>query len=153
MSEPSPLPPIAGAPLSVLLLVGNPGVSVSDTVTAWQSELQKRGEHYEIIVVSPEGQDGHSSLVPEGSAPPTQVRKVSYPRPPALGAALRAGLAAASHPLLFYTTCDRQYQPADLQRFLPQIEHAHLVSGFRLCATVPLGLRWLGAVYRGFVGC
>jgi hypothetical protein len=60
-------------------------------------------------------------------------------------------LAAASHPLLFYTTCDRQYQPADLHRLLPLIDHAHLVSGFRLCAPVPLGLRWLGAVYRGVV--
>ena len=43
----------------------------------------------------------------------------------------RTGLAAAQYPLFFYSTCDRQYLPADLRRLLDLIDQVHLVSGFR----------------------
>ena len=35
-----------------------------------------------------------------------------------LGAALRTSLPAARYPLIFYTTCDHQFEPAELQRAL-----------------------------------
>jgi hypothetical protein len=69
---------------------------------------------------------------------------VRHPQPRGPGAALRSGLAVATKPLLFYTTADRQYQPADLKRLLAEIDKVHLVSGFRLWQPVPRLLRWLG---------
>ena len=66
----------------------------------------------------------------------------SHPEARGLGAALRMGLGAAHFPLVFYTTCDRQYQPADLSRLLAGIDQVHLVSGFRKFAVAPWPLRW-----------
>jgi glycosyltransferase involved in cell wall biosynthesis len=48
------------------------------------------------------------------------------------GAALRTGLAAARHPLFFYSTCDNQYEPADLKQLLDVIDQVHVVSGYRV---------------------
>jgi hypothetical protein len=170
MSDPSELPPIADSPLSVLLLAGADDTTASEVAAEWEAELQKLGRVYEILVVSPIGPDGkllphepvangdRTFAIPE-PIPATDklsesercVRYLKYPGPPGLGAALRIGLAAARHPLLFYTTCDHQYQAADLKRFLDMIDQVHLVSGFRLFARVPLWLRWLGVCYRCFV--
>jgi hypothetical protein len=156
--------------LSLLLLAGADDTVVGEVAAEWEAELQKLGRVYEILVVSPSGPDGMllpHEPVPKGDrtfATPQPVpvsdqpaelesrfRFLKYPGPPGLGAALRTGLAAARHPLLFYTTCDHQYQAADLKRFLDLIDQVHLVSGFRLFARVPLLLRWLGACYRCFV--
>lgn len=84
------------------------------------------------------------------------------------GAALRTGLAAARHPLIFYTMCDPAYRPDDLAKLLDrpfvvedpfphddappatgkEIDHVHLMSGFRAGVPMPGYLRAVGWVWR-----
>jgi hypothetical protein len=69
-------------------------------------------------------------------------------------------VAAAVHPLLFYTLCDPRYQPADLDRLLTkrpdpkkpdlEIDHVHLISACRAGLPMPLPLRALGLLWRIF---
>lgn len=68
--------------------------------------------------------------------------------PPGIGAALRTGLGAVQHPLVFYSTADRSYRPADLKTLLDEIDKVDLVSGYRASQPVPLLWRGLGMVTR-----
>jgi hypothetical protein len=67
------------------------------------------------------------------------------------GDALREAVARATKPLLFYTTCDHQYDPADLKLLLAEIDRVHVASGYRRWRTVPVPLRLLGGAYRLFL--
>jgi hypothetical protein len=64
----------------------------------------------------------------------------------------------ARHPLLAYAPCDPRFPPGDLKRMLTkptapgkpelEIDHVHLMSGYRAGRRVPLPLRALGALAR-----
>jgi glycosyltransferase involved in cell wall biosynthesis len=151
MSEPSPLPPIAKEPLSVLLLARNDCNDLVDVLTGWAAHLDGLGREYEIIIVDDGSTDGTVSMISLLIQGWPQARVLGHSEPRGVGAALRTGIAGARFPLLFYTTCDRQFQPADLDRLLGGIDQVHLVSGFRKFAVAPWPLRWLGWVYRSFM--
>src|SRR6266436_2914111 len=101
MSEPSELPPMAGAPLSVLLLGGGDAVLAAEVAAEWEAELQKLGKDYEVLVIAANGPNDLPVPLKTLADPEPRVRHLSYPGSPGLGAALRTGLAAARHPLLF----------------------------------------------------
>jgi glycosyltransferase involved in cell wall biosynthesis len=158
MPEPPKLPPIASAPLSVVLLAHNPGEHLTAVVSSWASFLDKRGRDYELILVDDGSTDGtaeQAAGLPE-RYPRLQILRHEQTR--GEGAALRTALAAARHPLLFYTLCDPRYQPSDLERLLSkkpdpskpdlEIDHVHLLSGCRAGRPVPLPLRALGLGWR-----
>ena len=80
-----------------------------------------------------------------------RLKILRHPSTLGAGACLRTGLAAAKHPLFFYSTCDQQYQPADLRRLLEVIDKVHVVSGYRKWQAPPCQVAWLGRIYRGLV--
>jgi glycosyltransferase involved in cell wall biosynthesis len=151
MSEPPELPPIAGESLSVLLLAHNDRAHLADILTGWAALLDGLGRQYEIIVVDDGSSDGTAEMTAFLVQGWPQAQVLCHPGARGLGAALRTGIAAARFPLLFYTTCDRHFQAADLHRLLAGIDQVHLVSGFRKYAPVPWPLRWLGRTYRAFL--
>jgi len=150
MSEPSKLPPIAGSPLSVVLLAFPSAGDRSQVLETWHALLRGLGREFEILVVEAgsNGTSGPAVPMPERWS---GVQILSPPDPRGFGAALRTGLTAARYPLVFYTTCDQQFQPAGLKQFLELIDEVHLISGFRVSAPVPFWLRGLGLLYRGLV--
>jgi glycosyltransferase involved in cell wall biosynthesis len=139
-AEPPLLPPIASAPLSLLLLPGTDG-DVAAIVGAWTAVLDGLNRDYEI-------------LVPEGHAPaekPSRVRILAQTAGLGPGAVMRTGLSSARHPLLCCALADRRYVPEELKRFLERIDAVHLISGSRAGAAIPGLLRLLGKLYRGVV--
>jgi hypothetical protein len=150
MPQVPPLPPIATEPLSVVLLA--PGAGAASAVLAgWLAFLDGLGREYELLLVV----GGSAEASPD---PHPRLRLLPHAGPWGEGAALRAGLAAASHPLVFYTLCEPQYRPADLGRLLerrtpapkeePEIDHVHLLSGYRAGVPVPWPWRVVGALWR-----
>lgn len=109
-------------------------------VAAWRAYLAQRGTEHAIHVVESDQGDG---------------------------AALRAGLGQARHPLICYAPLSTDYPPEFLGRLLDrpfeiedappdlppgrEIDHVHIVSGYRAGVRVPLALRLLGGLYRGVV--
>jgi glycosyltransferase involved in cell wall biosynthesis len=156
MPEPPPLPPIATQPLSVVLLAHDARPHLEVVVAEWLAFLSGLGRDFELIVV--EGStDGTADLKTPLTEHP-RVRFLRHAKAQGEGAALRTALAEAHHPLLAYAPCDPRYPPADLQRLLskvahpekpgPEIDHVHLMSGYRAGRRVPLLWRLLGAVGR-----
>ncbi len=140
MSEPeSSRPPIAAAALSVLLVADHDRPIAREVLETWQAYLDQLGREYEILVAR-EGTD-----IPADEYP--RLRLLKTDGEPGIGAALRAGLPAARHPLLVCASGDAAYRADDLKRLLERIDIADLVVGCRAHPT-PAGLRWAGRLYR-----
>jgi hypothetical protein len=134
--EPSELPPIADVPLSVVLLPGNGADDTAEIVRGWLAVLDGLDREYQLLLCGGEKTISHDRL------------RVLRPSDPGVGAALRAGVAAAQHPLVCWAPCDRRYAPELLKAFLERIDKVHLVVGARTGSRVPAMLRWLGWLYR-----
>ncbi|HYT88239.1 MAG TPA: glycosyltransferase family 2 protein [Gemmataceae bacterium] len=151
MSDPWQRPPIATSPLSVVLPAFNAAADLEAILTAWVKELDRLSRPYEILLVDDASTDETAvraeALV--GQMPALRVLRHAVRR--GLGAALRTGIEAASHPLLFYTICDRQYRPEDLKVLLAAIDRVDLVTGCRAGRPTPGWAHALGTTYRLFV--
>ncbi len=153
MIESGPLPEasakpqaaITPAPLSVVLVAHTEGPELEEVVNAWLEFLRGLNRPLEVILAIEAAYPTNESH-PERSA----EIQVVHPSTAGLGAALRAGLAQAKHPLIFFTLADRQYQPGDLSAFLEEINQVQLVSGFRMGPRVPWWLALGGMLYRVF---
>jgi glycosyltransferase involved in cell wall biosynthesis len=151
MPEPTQRPPIAAQPLSLLLVAHNAAAHIEAVLANWIGVLGRLNRPYEILVIDDGSTDDTAMLADMLASRHARLRVVHHASRQGFGAALRSGLPGAQYPLLAYTTCDRQYDPADLQRLLDQIDKVDLVTGYRLWLPVPLPLRWLGRAYRLFV--
>jgi glycosyltransferase involved in cell wall biosynthesis len=157
MPELPPLPPIADQPLSVVLLAHNDRVHLGTVVAEWLAFLSGLGRDFELIVVDDGSTDGTAGLSPPAADHP-RVQFLRHAKPQGEGAALRTALAVARHPLLAYAPCDPRFPPGDLNRLLTkrtapnkpdlEIDHVHLMSGYRAGRPMPLALRALGALAR-----
>jgi glycosyltransferase involved in cell wall biosynthesis len=148
MPDPCERPPIAGAPLSVLLLACNEGAALEEVVAAWIAYLDGLKREYEVIVVDDGSSDDTAARCDALATQHPRARVLHHPDHRGLGAALRTALPAARSPLVFYTTADRQYEPSDLKHAFESIDKVDLVTGIRVSRCVPAWLRRLGALYR-----
>jgi glycosyltransferase involved in cell wall biosynthesis len=137
MSEPASRPPIATAPISVLLFAHALSTETSDAVRAWQQYLDTLSRPCEILLVQetrPEVAAG-----PTDDAPPLSpaVRVFAYDRAFGFRDAVNEAIRAAQHPLLAFCTADKQYQPNELERMLKAIDQVDLVAGYRAWGQTP----------------
>jgi glycosyltransferase involved in cell wall biosynthesis len=120
MPEPPALPPIAQAPISVILPVQDHPAVLDD----WLAYLNALGRDFEIIVVA----DRDQAATGEQAA---QVR-ILRQELRGIGAALRTGIEAARYPLLAYAEASPAFSPAELKKFLDEIDRVHIASGERM---------------------
>jgi len=92
----------------------------------------------EIVVVDDGSRDGTAALAGEVACDGVRVRVITHPRNRGYGAALRTGFDAASGDAVLLMDSDGQFDPADLDRLLPQYRADRLVAGFRMRRSDPL---------------
>jgi glycosyltransferase involved in cell wall biosynthesis len=117
-------------------------------MAAWRSELDGLQRPYEIILVNDGSTDDTTMLADMLASQHPQIQVIHHTTRQGFGAALRAGLARAQHPLVAYTIGDKQYHPAEFKRLLDLIDKVDLVTGYRQWLSVPPMLRGIGRVYR-----
>jgi len=154
------LPPVAGQPLSVVLLASDAAAYVQEVLTGWIGWLDKRGKPYELLLVDDGSADGTAAHADALADRHPRLRVLRHAQRQGEGAALRTGLAAATQPLVFYTLCHPDYRPEYLEQMLDkpmadeaqgkEIDHVHLMSGYRAGVPMPAGLRVLGWLWRVF---
>lgn len=142
------LPRVATAALTVVLPVRNVADRLPRLLGDWNAYLDRLKRACEIIVVDDGSRDGTADAADALAATNPRLQVLRHPGPRGFGAALRTGIAAARHPLLFYGSADPAYRPADLGRLLGRMNKVHLVSGYRAGRPVPAVLRVIGFIWR-----
>jgi glycosyltransferase involved in cell wall biosynthesis len=147
MNDPHDRPKIAQEPISVVLPAYNQAAGLEAIVNAWLRELDRLERPYQLIIVDDASSDGTPSVVERLTAAKPVVSVLRHESRRGFGAALRTGLAAAQHPVAFYTACDYPYPPTDLKKLLGVIDSADIAVGVRT-GPMPAWLRQIGRIYR-----
>jgi glycosyltransferase involved in cell wall biosynthesis len=151
MSDTPERPPIASAPLSVVLLARNVEADLAEVVGGWITLLDSLEREYEVILVEDGSSDGTAAKADALAGQNPRLQVLHHQTGQGFGAALRAGIGTARYPLLFCSAGDRQYEPEDLKKLLAEIDKVDLVTGYRVSRPLPLWLRWPGYLYRGLI--
>jgi glycosyltransferase involved in cell wall biosynthesis len=151
MPDAAERPPIAGEPISLVLVAHNAAVDLEVILRAWMAFLDSLKRPFEIVLVNDGSTDETPALADMLASRSSHLRVIHHTSRQGFGAALRSGIPVAQYPLLAYSTCDRQYRPDDLKRHLDLIDKVDLVNGYRIWLPVPPLLRALGGFYRGMV--
>jgi len=102
------------------------------TLEGVREALREVGRPFEIVVVN----DGSSDATPRLLAGCDDVRVVHHGENRGYGAALKAGIAAARHPLVVVMDADGTYVPAAIPRLVAGCDAADMVVGARVGARV-----------------
>jgi glycosyltransferase involved in cell wall biosynthesis len=145
------LPPIATAPVSVVLPAYNAEPVLDKVLGDWLAYLDGLKRDHEVVLVDDGSTDRTGERAKALAASGPRVRVLRHPARRGVGAALRTGLAAVSHPLVCTATCDGQFPAADLQALLDMIDHVDLVTGYRPWEPPPDWRYWPGRAYRWLV--
>jgi len=117
--------------ISAVLPAYNEEKIIAATATAMASTLAELTDDYEVVVVNDGSRDATRQIVEALSAENPRIRCVSHPVNRGYGAALATGFRAATKELVFMTDGDKQFDPREVAKFLPYVEEADLVIGYR----------------------
>lgn len=122
---------VRDGPLSVVIAAGDLGGRAAALAAAWVDQLRRIGNPFELLLV-----DGAESALDR----PADVTTVASDSPGGLGAALRAGVERAAHPLVVIVVPEFAFRPHELRALLQAAEAADVVVGVRPGQPRP---RWL----------
>ncbi len=117
--------------LSAVLPAHNEERNIRRCVRAVDTTAARLFREHEIIVVDDGSTDGTAAVVEELARRGVPVRLLRHRTNRGYGEALRTGFLAAGNDLVFLTDADNQFDPAELERFLPWIDRTDVVVGFR----------------------
>ncbi|MSQ24258.1 MAG: glycosyltransferase family 2 protein [Chloroflexi bacterium] len=117
--------------ISAVLPAYNEEAVIGSTARAVADALSTCTDSYEVIVVNDGSRDRTAAVIDDLHASRPEIRCVSHPTNRGYGEALRTGLNAGGKEWLFITDGDGQFDPTEIERFLPQTDNAELVIGFR----------------------
>jgi glycosyltransferase involved in cell wall biosynthesis len=123
--------------LSVVIPMYNEEAYVDRSVAAARAALEEMGCEWEILVVDDASTDGTGARADALAAADSRVRVIHNPVNRRLGGTLRAGFAAASKELVFYTDADLPVDLGQLPRAVRLLEYqqADLLAGYRFDRT------------------
>ncbi len=109
----------------------NDSGTIASMVVVADMTLRQLTDDYEVIVVNDGSRDRTAEIVIQlGQANP-RVRLVSHERNQGYGAAVWTGFTSAVKDLVFLTDGDKQFDVRELAGFLPLLDRADLVIGYR----------------------
>lgn len=123
----------AGPQISVVLPAFNERQSLPVAVERALDVLPGIVDTFEVIIVDDGSTDGTGDVARALiSRHHPALRLAEHRLNRGYGAAIRTGFGHAGGRLLFYTDADNQFDLADLEHFMPLIEHYDAVVGFRV---------------------
>jgi hypothetical protein len=118
--------PIKDSPISAVVTVPTGSTTLKPIIEPLGEVLAKRGKGFEILVI----EEGGVELSPEVIGGVRNARGLLSEKP-GHGAALRTGVKAAQHPLVFTLPATGEYDAADLAKLLENIDRADVILGTR----------------------
>jgi len=123
--------------LAVVIPMYNEEAYVERSVGAARSAHEEMGADWEIVIVDDASTDGTGARADRLAAADPRVRALHNPVNRRLGGTLRAGYAAATKDLVFYTDADLPVDFGQLPRAVRLLEYqqAELLAGYRFDRT------------------
>src|SRR4051812_2045832 len=119
MPELPPRTAIADSPLSMILIANNAELFLDHLLDRWRAVLKSRTKNFEIVFVNDASSDETLAQAELWQEEHKDMTVASSAAPHGIGAAWRAGLAAAKpNPLVGLAEFSPDYNPEDLGKFL-----------------------------------
>lgn len=117
--------------ISLVLPAYNEADNIEPMVGEATPALEAVADDYEIMVVNDGSADDTSGVTRRVMETHSHVRLVEHPVNQGFGAAVFTGFSSAQKDWIFYTDADRQFVLSELERFVPLMEKADLIAGYR----------------------
>ncbi|MCL7454768.1 MAG: glycosyltransferase family 2 protein [Anaerolineae bacterium] len=119
------------ASISLVLPAYNEAENIEPLVAEAVPALEANADDYEIIVVDDGSADGTAEVTRRVMETYPPVRLVQHEVNKGFGAAVFSGFTSATKDWIFYTDADRQFVLGELERFVPYMDQADLIAGYR----------------------
>ena len=119
------------ASISVVLPAYNEAENIEPMVAEAVPALEANAADWEIIVVDDGSADDTAAVTRRVADREPRVRLVEHAVNQGFGSAVLTGFTSAEKDWIFYTDADRQFVLAELERFVPHMESADLIAGYR----------------------
>ncbi|MGC9335751.1 MAG: glycosyltransferase family 2 protein, partial [Anaerolineae bacterium] len=117
--------------ISLVLPAYNEAENIEPLVAEAVSALETNADDYEIIVVDDGSADGTAEVTRRVMESYPAVRLVQHEVNKGFGAAMFTGFTSAVKDWIFYTDADRQFVLSELEQFVPYMDQADLIAGYR----------------------
>jgi glycosyltransferase involved in cell wall biosynthesis len=117
--------------ISLVMPAYNEADNIEPMVEEATPALEANADEYEIIVVDDGSSDGTGAVTRRVMESHPHVRLVEHPINQGFGAAVFSGFTSAEKDWIFYTDADRQFVLSELERFVPHMDQADLIAGYR----------------------
>lgn len=135
--------------ISVFFPAYNDAGTIASMVIEADRTCRALTDDYEIIVVENGSSDHTVPVLDELASRFDHLRVYTHRQPLGYGGALRAGFAAATKELIFYTDGDAQYDPTELALLLPELKPGvDVVNGYKISRSDPVGRIIIGRLYH-----
>ena len=117
--------------ISLVMPAYNEADNIEPMVAEATPALEANADSYEIIVVDDGSADETAAVTRRVMETHPHVRLVEHPVNKGFGAAVFSGFTSAEKDWIFYTDADRQFVLSELERFVPSMDEADLIAGYR----------------------
>lgn len=117
--------------ISLVLPAYNEADNIEPMVAEAMPALEAVSDDFEIIVVDDGSADGTAAVTRQVMESNPHVRLIEHPVNQGFGAAVFSGFANAEKDWIFYTDADRQFVLGELENFVPLMDQADLIAGYR----------------------
>jgi glycosyltransferase involved in cell wall biosynthesis len=117
--------------ISLVLPAYNEADNIEPMVAEAAPALETITDDYEIIVVDDGSRDGTAAVTRQVMEENAHVRLIQHEVNQGFGAAVFSGFTNAEKDWIFYTDADRQFVLSELERFVPHMDQADLIAGYR----------------------
>ena len=117
--------------ISLVMPAYNEADNIEPMVAEATPALEANADGHEIIVVDDGSADETAAVTRRVMESYPNVRLVEHPVNKGFGAAVFSGFTSAEKDWIFYTDADRQFVLSELDRFVPYMDEADLIAGYR----------------------
>ncbi len=119
------------ASISLVLPAYNEAENIEPMVVEAVPALEANADDYEMIVVDDGSADETAAVTRRIMETNPHVRLLQHEVNQGFGAAVFSGFVYAEKEWIFYTDADRQFVLSELERFVPFMDRADLIAGYR----------------------
>lgn len=119
------------ASISMVLPAYNEAENIEPMVAEAVPALEANADDWEIVVVDDGSADETAAVTRLVAEREPRVRLVQHAVNQGFGSAVLTGFTSAEKDWIFYTDADRQFVLGELERFVPHMEKADLIAGYR----------------------